>query len=214
MRYDVFYRTSEGMQVVLFDSPVRLTELEINQRARLAGAPPHGVFEIQNDDGLYRCRANGTWCFLAWDAVEAEGAEAVRQVGLVSCAQVKLDSECEAHRLYVSDLFRKALAYALATCDEVFVLSALHGVVPLDQVVAPYDVTLAKMTRAERTRWGCLVARQLDAMRLAGSAYVALAGDKYVAPLREQGFEVVEPLAGLEVGERKQWLKNNTKEVV
>ncbi len=41
---------------------------------------------------------------------------------------------------YVSQLFKKASAYAELTCDSWYVLSAKHGPVHPDEVIEPYDV--------------------------------------------------------------------------
>jgi hypothetical protein len=47
-------------------------------------------------------------------------------VGLVGCASQKLRRPVPARELYVSQLFKKASAYAEATCDRWYVLSAMH----------------------------------------------------------------------------------------
>lgn len=58
-------------------------------------------------------------------------------VGLVGCASQKLKRPAPARELYVSPLFKKASAYAEATCDRWYVLSAKHGLVHPDAVLEP-----------------------------------------------------------------------------
>jgi len=49
---------------------------------------------------------------------------------------------------YVSQLFKKASAYAELTCDSWYVLSAKHGPVHPGEVIEPYDVRLGTKTPA------------------------------------------------------------------
>lgn len=58
-------------------------------------------------------------------------------VGLVGCASQKLKRPVPARELYVSQLFKKASAYAELTCDRWFVLSAMHGLVHSETVLEP-----------------------------------------------------------------------------
>jgi hypothetical protein len=71
-------------------------------------------------------------------------------VGLVGCAARKLQGPAPARELYVSQLFRKASAYAEATCDRWYILSAKHGLVHPDTVLEPYDVRLGAGPRTLR----------------------------------------------------------------
>lgn len=69
---------------------------------------------------------------------------------LVGCVKKKLDRPAPARDLYVSDLFEKQHSYAERTGVPWFVLSAEHGLVTPDQVLAPYDLQLS----AHRPRTG------------------------------------------------------------
>lgn len=70
---------------------------------------------------------------------------------LVPCGAAKQDAPTAARDLYTSSTFRMVLqaAEAAAAADreygddaQVFIVSALHGLVALDTVVAPYDVKM------------------------------------------------------------------------
>lgn len=140
------------------------------------------------------------------------------RIALVSCAAKKRAEPARARDLYVSDLFRKSWRYAERHADRVFVLSAAHGLVGADDVLAPYDVTLAKMTAADVRAWGKRVADQLAELLVAEQLspadveLVLLAGERYASfrvpfESRLPAVRVVAPLAGLEIGQRLAFLK-------
>ena len=132
------------------------------------------------------------------------GRESAPRVGLVSCSKAKLDKAARARDLYSpSDLFRKVSSYCDAHCDRWYVLSAKYGLVDPEAVIEPYDLTLAKMPRAEQRRWGQRVALQLR--RLGDVLLEAHAGRNYLWPLESAGLEVSTPLDGLAIGQRKRW---------
>lgn len=62
---------------------------------------------------------------------------------VVACSGPKVDHPAPAGELYTGQLFRTSLAAALAEAggdrSRVYVLSALHGLVAIDDIVAPYD---------------------------------------------------------------------------
>lgn len=120
-------------------------------------------------------------------------------IGLVGCGKAKGRRPCPARDLYTSALFRKSLALAERVCDEVFILSALHGLVLPDAVVEPYE---HELTAAAAGRWA---ARVLESMPTGPKALVVFAGGLYASALREQSSpaeRLAEPLAGLQIGER------------
>lgn len=67
---------------------------------------------------------------------------------VVPCGAGKLDQAARAEDLYTGSLFRyilsaaKAEAAAIVGDCEVVILSALHGLVRLDDVLAPYDLKM------------------------------------------------------------------------
>lgn len=69
-----------------------------------------------------------------------------RPVAIIPCGQDKLDAPAPAADLYCGDMFRLALAAARSITEgddtQILVLSALHGLVTLDQVLAPYDLRM------------------------------------------------------------------------
>ncbi len=72
---------------------------------------------------------------------------------LVSCVSRKRELACEARDLYVSEFFCKARRYVEASGCPWFILSAEHGLVAPNQVIAPYECTLNRMRVADRRAW-------------------------------------------------------------
>lgn len=70
---------------------------------------------------------------------------------VIPCGGAKLDHAAPVRDLYTGQNFRHALRTAEAAAAEdngrVLVMSALHGLVELDTVLEPYDVTLTARTR-------------------------------------------------------------------
>jgi hypothetical protein len=136
---------------------------------------------------------------------------------LIACSATKAAVAAPAADLYRGDLFRKALTWAQREAyTEMAILSARHGVVPLHQVVEPYDDSLTTATLLERRRWAARVlASLLERWPLAGGCEVTfMAGRRYTEPLVEllmaaaPRTEVRRPLAGLGIGQQKAWLAN------
>lgn len=131
------------------------------------------------------------------------------RVALIGCGKLKASAPSPARDLYTSDLFRLQLRYAVAVAERVFILSAKHGLLEPAQVVAPYE---HRLQRGERAGWGRRVAERLAALCPGPLSIVGLAGQEYLEaiPLLV-GWELVAPLAGMGVGERRRWLKEQAE---
>lgn len=133
----------------------------------------------------------------------------MRRVVLVSCCGEKLEAPASALELYRSRLFRLARAYAEQHGDAWLILSARHGAIAPDQVVAPYDLRLPTR-RADRAAWGAIAAQQLADLVDGPAVLVSLAGAPYtdtIAPRLPARLVLEHPLAGLGIGDRLAWLK-------
>jgi hypothetical protein len=123
----------------------------------------------------------------------------------------KRTSAAPAGDLYISPLFRALRAYAIANADKWYILSAEHGLLRPDQVVAPYEKTLNTMPKRNRIDWAAGVQRQLLESIPSGAEIVMLAGERYrhdlVPFLRHHKFRVEIPLEGLPLGMQLQRLK-------
>lgn len=130
---------------------------------------------------------------------------------LITCVKEKLSSPAAARELYVSSLFSKQLAYAEGSGLPWFILSAEHGLVAPDEWLAPYERYLPDTPKPYRKVWGAWVVERLELLSgsLRGHVLEVHAGQTYVDPLRDpladKGAALVEPLAGLTMGQRLGW---------
>jgi Family of unknown function (DUF6884) len=135
----------------------------------------------------------------------AKGAmNAPRVVTLVGCGKAKLERPAPARFLYTGNLFRAALEHATATSDVVFIVSAKHGLVELDDTLEPYDVTLHPK---DAHRWALEVVRKLDVCvtRTPLTAVVVYAGGVYGRALGEVLPMASQPCAHMTIGQRLRY---------
>ncbi len=136
-----------------------------------------------------------------------------RTIALVACASRKRTHPAPAADLYVSDLFRKARAFAERRANAWFVLSAQHGLVEPGDVLEPYDLTLNAMGVAERRSWAERVWTRLEPLVEPGDTVIFLAGARYredlVARLAASGVRVEIPMEGLAIGKQLAWLSSD-----
>jgi hypothetical protein len=91
------------------------------------------------------------------------------------------------------------------------VISAEHGLLRPDDLVAPYDRALADQTAEYRSAWGAWVVAKLEDTlgALGGQSIEVHAGAAYVEalqdPLRRRGCDVNAPLRHLRQGEQLAW---------
>lgn len=132
----------------------------------------------------------------------------MKSIILISCVSKKRYIISKAKDLYISTLFRKNLAYAkILNPDQIFVLSAKYGLVDLDEIIEPYDVTLNTMPVKEIRQWANRVLTQLsENADLENDHFIFLAGDKYRKYLLPHIKHYEIPLQGLKIGEQLQRL--------
>ena len=133
-------------------------------------------------------------------------------VVFISCVSKKLGHKAKAQDLYISPLFKLNLAYAKKLKPQkVFILSAKHGLLSLNDMVAPYDTTLNKMPDPERRKWGARVIKQLqNKVNLKKDKFVFLAGGRYRKYLMSDMAHVEIPMIHLGIGKQLQFLKHAT----
>jgi hypothetical protein len=129
-------------------------------------------------------------------------------VGLVGCASQKLKRPAPARELYVSQLFKKASAYAELTCDRWYVLSAKHGLVHPDTVLEPYDMKLGTLLGPPVKHWSAVVRNQLaDELNGIGDfRLVALCRGQYRNALDGSKWQYEVPMEGMGIGQQLGWL--------
>ena len=103
------------------------------------------------------------------------------KVALISCVKTKATKKCQAKDLYQGPWFPKAYAYAKKqNVDKILILSAMYHLLEETEPIEPYDLTLNKMSTAERRTWAEEVLKQLAAKTdLEHDEFMILAGQKY-----------------------------------
>jgi hypothetical protein len=124
---------------------------------------------------------------------------------LIACSNAKLGHAAPAAELYTGQAFRLAMAAAERAGADVIILSALHGAVFPNLLIAPYDLSLSTMAADDRRQWAANVRHALSEYH--GRAITVLAGKDYAAAV-ESWPNVSRPLAGLGIGQQLAALKN------
>lgn len=124
---------------------------------------------------------------------------------VIPCGSKKRPNRSPAWNLYTGGYFRANLAWArsMTSSEEIFILSALHGLISLDDEIEPYDLLMGKP--------GCVRPSlvQEQAARFGLSEVIALGGSKYITTLRGAGLKVKAPFSGLPMGMQISMLNKN-----
>ena len=134
-------------------------------------------------------------------------------IALISCVKSKRQVPCAAKDLYISTLFQGMRRYAEGHADDWEILSAEHGLLHKEQVVAPYEKTLNKMRKLERRAWADRVIDQLGTNLPERADILMLAGERYrdglMSWLLARGHHIQVPMEGLPMGKQVQWLQGS-----
>jgi hypothetical protein len=132
---------------------------------------------------------------------------------LISCVSKKVfakpGEKILAEKLYDSTLFRLSFAYArkLQT-TKIHILSAKHGLLPLEKEIETYNETLNDKSHRERRKRAAKVLKQLREKCATGA-------DKFVILVRKNYYQDLiyhlpnheMPMEKLPIGKKLQWLK-------
>jgi cytoplasmic iron level regulating protein YaaA (DUF328/UPF0246 family) len=145
-----------------------------------------------------------------------------RKIALISCVSKKLPTPAEAYKLYSpSSLFKAHWNYAinvlkLNPINEIYIISALHGLVSPLSKIEPYNVTLKTMSPKEKQEWAKKVLSQLKEIyseeELNNIDFLILAGKDYYQELIKllPNYKLI-PEKPLPIGKRVQWFQNQIK---
>lgn len=130
---------------------------------------------------------------------------------LIACSAQKRNETMEARDLYQGGMFKLARALAERSGEDYVILSALYGVILPDQVISPYEMSLAHMPKAERDAWGRKCAERLDQLfgvQRRKIVLKSLMGSRYEKPLRDAGVRLQCYLPGQPIGMRLKLMKH------
>jgi len=134
---------------------------------------------------------------------------------LISCSSSKSANRSKVENLYTSSLFKKSLDYAKSLNPSgIYILSAKHDLLKLDQKIFPYNQTLDKMSIAQRKEWSNKVLKKLKrVVNLKKDKVIFLAGGKYREFLINQITNYEIPMKGLGIGQQLGFLKSKAKQL-
>ena len=127
------------------------------------------------------------------------------KIAFIGCCGPKLQTTCKARDIYISTKFKTSLKYCLKNFDKVYILSALYGVVDLDEVISYYNLRLKK----REILWENKVMEQLKTIIKDEDELYFFVGKNYrgfVDRLRNPCFA---PLKEKRIGEQIKFFKEN-----
>lgn len=138
---------------------------------------------------------------------------------VIGCGASKLDTELSvaAKLLYTGPLFKARLEYAQDEApfhnSKIFILSALHGLVELEDPLKPYDFTIHQLPRQARDSWANRACERLLSIVKPETILELHLGADYAEPIAREakamGMLVTRPTAGLSQGKLLAWYKEN-----
>lgn len=121
----------------------------------------------------------------------------------LSCVSEKEDHRCKAKDMYISPLFKKSFQVAQKMHpDKIYILSAKHYLLGLNDVIEPYNLTLNDMGVEERQKWADKV---IDIMKkkhinFSEKTYF-FAGNNYIEFLKNEFSNYEEVYGGKQIGD-------------
>lgn len=138
----------------------------------------------------------------------------MRKIALVACSSKKRPYRSKAEDLYISPLFKLSLEYAIKLQPhDIFILSANHGLLPLEKEIEPYNLTLNRMHTVEVRRWAAMVLGQIRRIcEIDETEFIFFAGKRYRKYLIPHLTFYKIPLEGLGIGQQLKALKSKIGE--
>ena len=133
----------------------------------------------------------------------------------IGCGATKMKNACKARKMYVGNYVQLCLAYAqtFTTQDNIYILSAKYGVLPLEKVIEPYNKTLNNMNIEEKQDWKNMVIKQLEDIGInKDTEVVFICGTNYYTLLEDYFTNYKLPLPKQGIGVQQQFMIEELKE--
>lgn len=148
--------------------------------ANAAHADPSGRAPLLHRVG------RGTYVRHREHAEQPSAVVVAARVVLIGSSGETADGPAPVGELFRSSGFARAREHAVHSRLPWFVLSAKHGLLEPDDVVAPYDLELGDASTVYRSAWGEWVAAQLgERVQLQGATVEVHGGVDFAQPLRQ-----------------------------
>lgn len=135
----------------------------------------------------------------------------------LSCTKEKMNKKCKAKDMYSpSSLFSKCYKYGKSlNPDKIYILSAKHHLLELDDIIEPYNLTLKDFSVEEKKEWTEKVLKMMKDKNIDFSEKCYfLCGDEYIEFLKDnfKNHECVFDGKG-GIGDIMHWLDVQNKDV-
>lgn len=128
-----------------------------------------------------------------------------RRVALLSGGTEIREGGQPARDRYASSVFNLSVRWAERFCDRWYLVSGGHGLVAPGRVSSDYEVSVDGMAAFDRWKWARGIAGSVT--RHNAGAEIMLLADAASCDALSEFLEFHNPLAGLEGGERLEWLE-------
>ena len=128
-------------------------------------------------------------------------------VVIIACGAKKRATAARARDLYEGSYFKSNLKWALSVApeDSIFILSAKHGLLSLNQAIEPYNVRMGDGASIAPE----IIAEQAALKRITKHRLYAVGGQEYLSALARAGLQFCAPAAGLSLGYALSAMKRN-----
>ena len=115
----------------------------------------------------------------------------MKDIVLISCVKSKKEGCHAAKELYEGTLYKAHLTFAKEVLgideEDIYIISAKHGLVALTDEICKYEKTLNNMSKSLREKWAKDTYIQMKNKfgNLNDYNFIFLAGEKYMYPLRD-----------------------------
>ena len=135
-------------------------------------------------------------------------------IALIGCVKSKNKGIHKACELYNSPLFKYQLEYAKRKTDKIYILSAKHGVLKLDDEIRDYEQTLNNMNDKQIKEWTFKVYNQLTKLNInKNDEILFLCGKKYYKYLSKIYINNQIPFENKPLGIRLSLLRKELNEI-
>jgi len=141
----------------------------------------------------------------------------MKKICLISCVKSKNEGSHKAGELYCGQLYTGHLKYAKSLGfeeNDIYILSAKHGLLSFNDIIEPYEKTLNNMKKSERNKWAKNTLNQIKSkFNILDTEFTILAGKNYYENLEPflPNVNLPKELKGLPIGKRVQMLNSLVK---
>ena len=134
----------------------------------------------------------------------------LNSIAFIGCSAKKLNKRCRASFLYQGTLFKESLKYCQNNYKEIYILSAKYGLIELNEIIEPYDLTLRDMKKDERNAWAEKVIVKMKELKICPEKVDIFAGKKYWEFLPHCNTPLYDKKG---IGFQVQWLKKQNSKL-